>query len=113
MSKFRKQPESWLENILAHDYLQEGDAGFKKLKKKKRPSRRQQLEAEDRDQDPDRAMDVDEGIPDMPRIRDLDSNFVDDDELQAALARARKNTLHRRKKLSPEEIAKKGLLDYA
>ena len=46
--------------------------------------------------------------PVLPRARDLDSNFVDDDELQAALARSRKVKIHKAKKLTPEEIAKKG-----
>lgn len=50
-------------------------------------------------------MDVDQPI--VPRVRDLDANFVDDDELQAALARSRKAKLHKTKKISPEELAKK------
>lgn len=52
-------------------------------------------------------MEVDQK-PIVPRARDLDSNFVDDDELQAALARSRKAKIHKAKKLTPEEIAKKG-----
>ncbi|KAG2128091.1 hypothetical protein BD769DRAFT_1667650 [Suillus cothurnatus] len=36
----------------------------------------------------------------------LDANFVDDDELQAALARSRRAKLHKPKELSPEEIAR-------
>jgi U4/U6.U5 tri-snRNP-associated protein 1 len=43
----------------------------------------------------------------VPRARNLDANFVDDDELQAALARSRKAKLHKAKKLSPEDLAKK------
>ena len=50
-------------------------------------------------------MDVDQSV--APRVRDLDANFVDDDELQTALARSRKAKLHKTKKLSPEELAKK------
>ena len=50
-------------------------------------------------------MDVDEK-PFVPRVRDLDTNFVDDDELQAALARSRRTKI-KTKKLSPEEIAMK------
>jgi U4/U6.U5 tri-snRNP-associated protein 1 len=53
-------------------------------------------------------MDVDEK-PVFPRIRNLDTNFVDDDELQAALARSRRAKIHKPKKLSPEEIAQKGM----
>lgn len=48
--------------------------------------------------------------PVVPRARDLDMNFVDDDELQASLARARRaKTKQRAKKLSPEEIARRGI----
>jgi len=50
-------------------------------------------------------MDVDQPVASL--VRDLDANFVDDDELQAALARSRKAKLHKAKKLSPEELAKK------
>jgi U4/U6.U5 tri-snRNP-associated protein 1 len=55
-------------------------------------------------------MDVDEKpiIP-VQRERDLNANFVDDDELQAALARSRRAKLNKTKKLSPEELAKKGV----
>lgn len=51
-------------------------------------------------------MEVDEK-PVVPRTRELDVNFVDDDELQAALARQRRAKINRPKKLSPEEIARK------
>ena len=44
--------------------------------------------------------------PVVPRVRDLDVNFVDDDELQAALASARRAKI-KTKKISPEEIAKR------
>ncbi|KAF9048740.1 SART-1 family-domain-containing protein [Panaeolus papilionaceus] len=91
-----------IENFELDDYRKEGDVGFKKPKtKKKRPTRRapadEQLNPEE--------MDVDQPI--VPRVRDLDANFVDDDELQAALARSRKAKLHKTKKISPEELAKK------
>jgi U4/U6.U5 tri-snRNP-associated protein 1 len=52
-------------------------------------------------------MDVDQKAI-VPRARDLDMNFVDDEELQAALARSRRSKIHKQKKLSPEEIARKG-----
>jgi U4/U6.U5 tri-snRNP-associated protein 1 len=57
-------------------------------------------------------MEVDQK-PIVPRPRELDANFVDDDELQAALARSRRAKLHKLKKLSPEEIARKGMLRIA
>lgn len=69
--------------------------------KKKRPSRRQLADAEVADD----GMAVDQ--PSVPIVRDLDANFVDDDELQAALARSRNAKLRKTKKLSPEELAKK------
>jgi U4/U6.U5 tri-snRNP-associated protein 1 len=53
-------------------------------------------------------MEVDEKpIVPIQRERDLNANFVDDDELQAALARSRRAKLTKAKKLSPEELAKK------
>ena len=67
--------------------------------------------AEDSDIPPvngDDQMQVDEK-PIVPRQRNLDSNFVDDDELQAALARSRRAKLKKPKKLSPEELAKKSV----
>ena len=99
-----------IENVEMADYLKEGDVGFKKPKtKKKRPSRRMgensditgvKLESDE--------MQVDEK-PIVPRQRNLDTNFVDDDELQAALARSRRAKIQKPKKLSPEELAKKSL----
>ncbi|KAG2074278.1 SART-1-domain-containing protein [Suillus decipiens] len=91
----------YAKNLETRDYLQEGDVGFKKPKtKKKRPSRRAPVD------DDENIMEVDEK-PVVPRPRELDANFVDDDELQAALARSRRAKLHKPKKLSPEEIARK------
>jgi len=52
-------------------------------------------------------MDVDQPVVSLER--NLDANFVDDDELQAALARSRKAKLHKAKKVSPEELAKKSM----
>ncbi|PPQ85384.1 hypothetical protein CVT25_006415 [Psilocybe cyanescens] len=92
----------YAKNISTADYVQEGEVGFKKPKtKKKRPSRRVPADNE-LSKDP---MDVDEPI--VPMVRNLDANFVDDDELQAALARSRKAKLHKTKKISPEDLAKK------
>jgi U4/U6.U5 tri-snRNP-associated protein 1 len=51
-------------------------------------------------------MQVDEK-PIVPRQRNLDTNFVDDDELQAALARSRRAKIQKPKKLSPEELARR------
>ncbi|OAX39563.1 SART-1-domain-containing protein [Rhizopogon vinicolor AM-OR11-026] len=91
----------YAKNLETYDYLQEGDVGFKKPKtKKKRSSRRAPIEVDEN------AIEVDQE-PIVPRPRELDANFVDDDELQAALARSRRAKLHKPKKLSPEEIARK------
>ncbi|KAJ6531811.1 SART-1 family-domain-containing protein [Mycena capillaripes] len=85
------------------DYLQEGDVGFKKPKTKKKRSSRRVPEA---DPVPGDQMDVDQK-PIVPRPRDLEANFVDDDDLQAALARSRKAKLRKATKMTPEELAKK------
>lgn len=80
--------------------MQEGDVGFKKPKKKKRANRRVvESEISESKDDPD-AMQID-NAPNM------DSNFVDDDELQAALARSRKAKMRKIPKLTPEEIARR------
>ncbi|KAN0092738.1 SART-1 family domain containing protein [Tylopilus felleus] len=103
----------YAKNLEAHDYLREGDVGFKKPKtKKKRSSRRTPIDNEILGGDDMDQMEVDEK-PVVPRTRELDANFVDDDELQAALARQRRATIHKAKKLSPEEIARKIAADRA
>lgn len=50
-------------------------------------------------------MDVD--VRPVPIARDLNANFVDDDDLQAALARSRRAKVMKPKKISPEELAKR------
>ncbi|EIW83719.1 SART-1-domain-containing protein [Coniophora puteana RWD-64-598 SS2] len=97
-------------NLEMSDYLKEGDVGFKKPKtKKKRSSRRAPVDSELGAADGDEnGMDVDEK-PVALRPRDLDANFVDDDDLQAALARSRRAKIHKPRKLAPEEIARRVL----
>ncbi|KAG1871944.1 SART-1-domain-containing protein [Suillus tomentosus] len=93
----------YAKNLETRDYLQEGDIGFKKPKtKKKRSSRRAPIDGDENLME----IDVDEKTI-VPRPCELDANFVDDDELQAALARSRRAKIHKPKKLSPEEIARK------
>ncbi|KAG6873938.1 hypothetical protein C0995_008977 [Termitomyces sp. Mi166 len=93
----------YAKNFEMNDYLKEGDIGFKKPKtKKRRPSRR----VAESEPVADDQMDVDEK-PIAPRVRNLDTNFVDDDDLQAALARSRKAKLHKAKKMTPEQLAQK------
>jgi U4/U6.U5 tri-snRNP-associated protein 1 len=74
--------------------------------KAKRSSRRAQPKADPDDDVGDTAM-VTDDKPIAPRARDLNTNFVDDDELQAALARSRRAKIMKTKKLSPQEIAAK------
>ncbi|KAF5342501.1 hypothetical protein D9611_001529 [Ephemerocybe angulata] len=94
----------YAKNIETADYLKEGDAGFKKPKtKKKRASRRAAAELEEPNGD---GMDVDE-VKFTPIQRDLHANFVDDDDLQAALARSRRAKVLKPKKFTAEELARK------
>ncbi|EPQ54376.1 hypothetical protein GLOTRDRAFT_106644 [Gloeophyllum trabeum ATCC 11539] len=97
----------YAKNLETADYLKEGDVGFKKPKtKKKRPSRRVEQDPEIRPVQDDNQMEIDEKSV-APRARNLDANFVDDDELQSALARSRRAKIKKAKKLTPEEIAQK------
>ncbi|KAI1797132.1 SART-1 protein [Ganoderma leucocontextum] len=98
----------YAKNLESVDYLQPGEVGFKKPKtKKKRSTRRVNVEeSEVPPVNSEDQMQVDEK-PIVPRPRNLDANFVDDDELQAALARSRRAKLQKPKKLSPEEIAQR------
>ncbi|RXW25546.1 hypothetical protein EST38_g317 [Candolleomyces aberdarensis] len=90
----------YAKNLETVDYLKEGDVGFKKPKtKKKRATRRAAAEPEED------GMDVD--AKPVPIERDLNANFVDDDDLQAALARSRRAKVMKPKKLTPEELAQR------
>ncbi|KZT20148.1 SART-1 protein [Neolentinus lepideus HHB14362 ss-1] len=97
----------YAKNIDTADYFKEGDVGFKKPKtKKKRSSRRIEQDPELQHISNGDAMEIVEK-PIVPRPRNIDANFVDDDELQSALARSRRAKIKKAKKLSPEEIAQK------
>ncbi|EUC57602.1 SART-1 protein, partial [Rhizoctonia solani AG-3 Rhs1AP] len=93
----------YTKNVEISDYLKEGDIGFKKPKAKPVPAPAPVSEPA--------SMDVDERpaptSTSTRRERNLDANFVDDDELQAALARSRRSKARKINKLSPEEIAKR------
>ncbi|GAA5981683.1 hypothetical protein JCM10908_004565 [Rhodotorula pacifica] len=76
------------------DYLQEGEAGFKKPKKKKRRALRTTTTGDEPDETADaNGMDVD-GAPAPPRQIERasmdEANLVDDDDLQLSLARQRR-----------------------
>ncbi|QRV75487.1 U4/U6,U5 tri-snRNP-associated protein snu66 [Ceratobasidium sp. AG-Ba] len=99
----------YTKNVEISDYLKEGDVGFKKPKtKKKRASRRNQPEAGGEPEAETTQMEVDvKPVVFTRRERNLDVNFVDDDELQAALARSRKSKARKVAKLTPEELAQR------
>jgi U4/U6.U5 tri-snRNP-associated protein 1 len=86
------------------------------VQKKKRHNNKRVIESSMRDAsgtaDGDEKMQVDEK-PIIPEARDLDVNFVDDDDLQAVLARSRKAKLRKPQKLSPEDVARKSKFLFA
>lgn len=77
--------------------------------KKKRPTRRQpeaeliDASAPSTSNGATESMDVDV----KPIIPDMDANFVDDDDLQAVLAQARRRNLKKPKIITAEEIAER------
>ncbi|KAJ1021136.1 hypothetical protein NDA16_003922 [Ustilago loliicola] len=115
----------YAKNQEVSDYLQEGDVGFKKPKAKKRKkAAKVKISFDDEDQDAQpqastfaaaatTANDItdvemkDTKITAKPARREQTDNFVDDDELQASLAKSRrlkaKKTFN---KMTPEMIAK-------
>lgn len=85
------------------DYAKEGEAGFKKPKKKK--AKRSARRAED-EEDTAGAMELD-GPPSFSKrvVEDTPQNLVDDDDLQAALARSRREQARRKPKVKLEDLA--------
>ncbi|KAB5528156.1 SART-1 protein [Coniochaeta sp. 2T2.1] len=93
------------------DYLDPSDIKVKKSKKKKsRNTRQRPADDEDAlypgDQPTDNVMEVDQPITYTKKRKIVDEDFVDDDDLQSSLARQRKETLKKRKKTRPEDIAR-------
>lgn len=84
------------------DYMKEGDAGFKQRKKKKAKRSTRRADAEEDGE----GMDVD-AAPTFTRrvVDDGPQNLVDDDDLQAALARSRRTNAKSRPKMRPEDLA--------
>ncbi|KIR34051.1 U4/U6.U5 tri-snRNP-associated protein 1 [Cryptococcus deuterogattii MMRL2647] len=82
------------------DYAKEGEAGFKKPKKKKAKRSTRRAEAEED------TMEVD-GEPTFTRrvVTEGPDNLVDDDDLQAALSRARRANAKKKPKIKPEDVA--------
>ncbi|TGZ84943.1 SART-1 protein [Ascodesmis nigricans] len=96
------------------DYIDPSTIKVKKPKKKKAKSMRKRGDEEDAlnpsagtpngDND---EMDIDQKPAVIPRKRIAeDSSFIDDDDLQSALARQRRTALKKRKILRPDEIAR-------
>ncbi|CED82029.1 U4/U6.U5 snRNP associated protein [Phaffia rhodozyma] len=108
---------SYEKNTEVSDYLQEGDIGFKKPKKKKKRSARV-IEIDEESRAPissttspngEGSMEVDgsgSGPSGVSTPNPPVENFVDDDELQAALARERRKKNKKVVKLTAEDIAR-------
>jgi U4/U6.U5 tri-snRNP-associated protein 1 len=81
------------------DYAKEGDPGFKKPKKRraKKSTRRAEVEEDD-------GMDVEPTFTKRV-VGDTPDNLVDDDDLQAALARSRRQLTKKKPKAKPEDLA--------
>ncbi|KLT45793.1 SART-1 protein [Cutaneotrichosporon oleaginosum] len=81
------------------DYAKEGDPGFKKPKKKraKKSTRRAEVEEDD-------GMDVEPTFTKRV-VGDTPDNLVDDDDLQAALARSRRQITKKKPRAKPEDLA--------
>jgi U4/U6.U5 tri-snRNP-associated protein 1 len=120
------------EDFETSDYLKEGDAGFKKLKasfhsrlgvsssiiltgtsflQKKKKSRTMRKTSADDDEEaapPADGMDVDQKPAVTKRVEYEDTTFVDDEELQAALSRQRREKNKKKKPtiLKGEDVAK-------
>ncbi|KAL8742334.1 MAG: hypothetical protein Q9190_005170 [Brigantiaea leucoxantha] len=100
------------------DYKEEQELKVRKPKKKKAKSTRQKAADEDdifpaeisKGAEPNgEAMEVDEHVDSkdaLPKSWGDGKSFVDDDDLQASLARQRKATLKQRKRIRPEDLAK-------
>lgn len=96
------------------DYIDAADIKIRKPKKKKAKSTRQRAVDEDDIVPPvDEApadsndMEVDSGAVAIKKRTYEDVSFVDDDDLQASLAAQRRTALKKRKRVRPEDIAKR------
>lgn len=119
--KLKAQPISLdiLKDAPTSDYTTLPDAKIRKPKKKRAKTTRQKAVDEDdifppettNDLPPEgNTMDIDSGLAEAevaPRTLDVEgSSFVDDDDLQASLAKQRRAALKKRKKTMPEDIAR-------
>ncbi|KAJ9111365.1 hypothetical protein QFC19_001133 [Naganishia cerealis] len=98
------------ENFDISDYATE-DTTFKKKKKKvKRSTRKADVGEGETDQISGNGDEDVEMKPAMQLDRELDENLVDDDELQLALARQRRQATKKVNRVRPEDIASRGKL---
>ncbi|KAI9777099.1 MAG: hypothetical protein M1839_009055 [Geoglossum umbratile] len=114
------------ESAPTSDYLNISEVKIRKPKKKAKSTRKKAADEDDifptidppsRAQGADEAMEVDSGnaviAPVTGKKRSFeDMSFVDDDDLQASLARQRRDALKKRRHLRPEDVARQ-LLDEA
>jgi U4/U6.U5 tri-snRNP-associated protein 1 len=99
-----------LKELPTSDYQEPSEVKIKKPKKKKAKSIRQKqfdddivLPSNNNEPNGD-SMDIDSG-PAKPSRRSKDVSFVDDEDLQASLAKQRREALKQRKKMKPEDLA--------
>lgn len=85
------------------DYLKEGDAGFKKPKKKKTKRSARRAEADEEGAGGE-GMEVDEPTFERRVQEDAPQNLVDDDDLQAALARSRRANARKKPKVKADDL---------
>jgi U4/U6.U5 tri-snRNP-associated protein 1 len=104
--------------VPSSDYMDISEVKIKKPKKKKAKTTKQRavMDEDDLAQAPDitrvqgSSMDIDSsaGVPVPARLKPAieDVSFVDDDDLQASLALQRRAAFKKRKKISPEDLAR-------
>ena len=103
-----------LKDLPASDYQEPKEVKMKKLKQKKSKSTRQKVIDDDdifpvsttNDAANGDSMDVDSGPKLAQTKRDKNVSFVDDEDLQASLARQRRQALKDRKRVKPEDLAR-------
>ncbi|MCJ1334352.1 hypothetical protein MMC10_011061 [Thelotrema lepadinum] len=104
-----------LKDLPVSDYQDPKEIKIKKSKHKKSKSKRQKaIDSDDIFPDPEPngavlngdSMDVDSSNQPSKPARKEDVSFVDDDDLQASLAKQRREALKKRKRVKPEDIAR-------
>lgn len=96
-------------DVLMSDYLEPSEIKVKKPKKKSKSTRHKVADEDDifhiEEAPAEEEMDVDSGARKRKRV--TDDNFVDDEDLQAALSIQRQKALkQQRKKVKPEDLAR-------